>query len=109
MRGLSDRIAIVVGGGTTIGQSVAETLAGYGADVVIADSRRRAGARSHRPDGGLASKRVIPACKTNKFSHQLRLMEFAPGADEKAKLASSFVYLPNRKLDQPSRSIRCFR
>lgn len=43
MRGLSDRIAIVVGGGTTIGQSVAETLVGYGADVVIADSRRRRG------------------------------------------------------------------
>ena len=33
MRGLSDKTAIVVGGATMIGQSVAETLVGYGADT----------------------------------------------------------------------------
>ena len=37
MRGLSGRTAIVSGGATLIGQSVAETLAGYGTRVVIAD------------------------------------------------------------------------
>ena len=37
MRGLQGKTAIVPGGATLIGQSVAETLAGYGVDVVIAD------------------------------------------------------------------------
>ena len=37
MRGLDGKTAIVVGGATLIGQSVAEVLAGYGARVVIAD------------------------------------------------------------------------
>jgi NAD(P)-dependent dehydrogenase (short-subunit alcohol dehydrogenase family) len=37
MRGLEGKTAIVSGGATLIGQSVAETLAGYGSRVVIAD------------------------------------------------------------------------
>jgi NAD(P)-dependent dehydrogenase (short-subunit alcohol dehydrogenase family) len=37
MRGLDGKTAIVAGGSTLIGQSVAETLAGYGCNVVIAD------------------------------------------------------------------------
>jgi NAD(P)-dependent dehydrogenase (short-subunit alcohol dehydrogenase family) len=37
MRGLDGRTAIVSGGATLIGQSVAEILAGYGVHVVIAD------------------------------------------------------------------------
>ena len=37
MRGLKGKTAIVAGGATLIGQAVAETLAGYGVDVVIAD------------------------------------------------------------------------
>jgi NAD(P)-dependent dehydrogenase (short-subunit alcohol dehydrogenase family) len=37
MRGLQGRTAIVAGGATLIGQAVAETLAGYGVEVVIAD------------------------------------------------------------------------
>ena len=37
MRGLEGKTAIVAGGATLIGQSVAETLAGYGVRVVIAD------------------------------------------------------------------------
>jgi NAD(P)-dependent dehydrogenase (short-subunit alcohol dehydrogenase family) len=37
MRGLKGKTAIVSGGATLIGQSVAETLAGYGARVIIAD------------------------------------------------------------------------
>src|ERR1700741_205576 len=37
MRGLDGKTAIVVGGSTLIGRSVAETLAGYGCNVVISD------------------------------------------------------------------------
>ena len=37
MRGLQGKTAIIPGGATLIGQSVAETLAGYGVDVFIAD------------------------------------------------------------------------
>ena len=37
MRGLDGKTAIVAGGATLIGQSVAETLVGYGCHVVIAD------------------------------------------------------------------------
>src|SRR5262249_55991090 len=37
MRGLDGKTAIVAGGSTLIGQSVAETLTGYGCNVVIAD------------------------------------------------------------------------
>jgi len=37
MRGLDGKTAMVAGGSTLIGQSVAETLAGYGCNVVIAD------------------------------------------------------------------------
>ena len=37
MRGLNGKTAVVAGGATLIGQSVAETLAGYGVHVVIAD------------------------------------------------------------------------
>jgi NAD(P)-dependent dehydrogenase (short-subunit alcohol dehydrogenase family) len=37
MRGLKGKTAIVAGGATLIGQSVAETLAGYGTRVIIAD------------------------------------------------------------------------
>ena len=37
MRGLDGKTAIVAGGSTLIGQSVAETLAGYGCNVVIGD------------------------------------------------------------------------
>jgi len=37
MRGLDGKTAIVSGGATLIGQSVAEILAGYGVDVIIAD------------------------------------------------------------------------
>ena len=37
MRGLDGKTAIVAGGATLIGQAVAETLAGYGTSVVIAD------------------------------------------------------------------------
>lgn len=37
MRGLDGKTAIVAGGSTLIGQGVAETLAGYGSNVVIAD------------------------------------------------------------------------
>jgi NAD(P)-dependent dehydrogenase (short-subunit alcohol dehydrogenase family) len=37
MRELDGKTAMVAGGSTLIGQSVAETLAGYGCNVVIAD------------------------------------------------------------------------
>lgn len=44
MRGLKGKTAIVSGGATLIGQSVAETLIGYGAQVVIADINEADGA-----------------------------------------------------------------
>ena len=106
-----DKIAIVVGGGTMIGQSVAETLVGYGADVVIADIEPTT-PRPARIGPTAAWRRNASSrpAKTNNFSHQLRLHGVCPGADEKAKLASSFfVHLPNRKLAHPSRSIRALR
>lgn len=50
MRGLDGKTAIVVGGSTLIGQSVAQTLAGYGCAVVIADI--------NVPDGEAAAKKL---------------------------------------------------
>lgn len=43
MRGLDKKTAIISGGATLIGQSVAEVLAGYGTKVVIADVNEAAG------------------------------------------------------------------
>jgi NAD(P)-dependent dehydrogenase (short-subunit alcohol dehydrogenase family) len=53
MRGLSGKTAIVSGGATKIGQSVAEVLAGYGTSVVIADI--------NEVDGKAAAERLGPA------------------------------------------------
>ncbi|MGO9358573.1 MAG: SDR family oxidoreductase [Xanthobacteraceae bacterium] len=50
MRGLKGKTAIVSGGATKIGQSVAETLAGYGVHAVIADI--------NEADGAAAAKRL---------------------------------------------------
>ena len=50
MRGLDGKTAIVAGGSTLIGQGVAETLAGYGCAVVIADI--------NVPDGEAAAKKL---------------------------------------------------
>lgn len=50
MRGLKGKTAIVSGGATKIGQSVAETLAGYGVHAVIADI--------NDADGAAAAKRI---------------------------------------------------
>src|SRR5215475_12293668 len=50
MRGLDGKTAIVAGGATLIGQSVAETLAGYGCHVVIADI--------NEADGQAAAKKL---------------------------------------------------
>jgi NAD(P)-dependent dehydrogenase (short-subunit alcohol dehydrogenase family) len=55
MRGLSAKTAIIAGGSTLIGQAVAETLIGYGSQVVIADinvadgeaAAKRLGAKAH--------------------------------------------------------------
>ena len=55
MRGLSDKTAIVVGGATMIGQSVAETLVGYDANVVIADI--------NEADGAAAAARIGPKAR----------------------------------------------
>ena len=52
MRGLTGKTAIVSGGATLIGQSVAETLAGYGCAVVIADIAEEAGAAAAQRLGG---------------------------------------------------------
>src|SRR5579863_4653193 len=50
MRGLDGKTAIVSGGSTLIGQTVAETLVGYGCNVVIADI--------NTADGEAAAKRL---------------------------------------------------
>ena len=50
MRGLDGKTAIVAGGSTLIGQGVAQTLAGYGCAVVIADI--------NVPDGEAAAKKL---------------------------------------------------
>jgi NAD(P)-dependent dehydrogenase (short-subunit alcohol dehydrogenase family) len=50
MRGLDGKTAIVAGGSTLIGRAVAETLAGYGCSVVIADI--------NVPDGEAAAKKL---------------------------------------------------
>ena len=50
MRGLDGKTAIVAGGATLIGQGVAETLVGYGCNVVIADI--------NVPDGETAAKKL---------------------------------------------------
>src|SRR6202035_2863442 len=50
MRGLDGKTAIVAGGATLIGQSVAETLVGYGCHVVIGDI--------NVPDGEAAAKKL---------------------------------------------------
>ena len=50
MRGLDGKTAIVAGGSTLIGQAVAETLVGYGCNVVIADI--------NVPDGEAAAKKL---------------------------------------------------
>ena len=50
MRGLDGKTAIVAGGSTLIGQSVAETLVGYGSNIVIADI--------NVPDGEATAKKL---------------------------------------------------
>jgi NAD(P)-dependent dehydrogenase (short-subunit alcohol dehydrogenase family) len=50
MRGLDGKTAIIAGGSTLIGQAVAETLVGYGSNVVIADI--------NAPDGEAAARRL---------------------------------------------------
>lgn len=50
MRGLDGKTAIVSGGSTLIGRTVAETLAGYGCNVVIADI--------NAADGEAAAKKI---------------------------------------------------
>jgi len=50
MRGLEGRTAIVAGGSTLIGRTVAETLVGYGCHVVIADI--------NAPDGERVAKEL---------------------------------------------------
>src|SRR4029077_172399 len=54
MRGLDGKTAIVAGGSTLIGQSVAETLAGYGCNVVIADIAIADGEAAAKKLGGKA-------------------------------------------------------
>ena len=54
MRGLNGKTAIVAGGSTLIGQSVAETLAGYGCNVVIADINEADGQAAAKKLGGKA-------------------------------------------------------
>ena len=54
MRGLDGKTAIVAGGSTLIGQSVAETLAGYGCNVVIADINVADGEAAAKKRGGKA-------------------------------------------------------
>jgi NAD(P)-dependent dehydrogenase (short-subunit alcohol dehydrogenase family) len=54
MRGLDGKTAIVGGGSTLIGQSVAETLAGYGCNVVIADIAVADGEAAAKKLGGKA-------------------------------------------------------
>jgi NAD(P)-dependent dehydrogenase (short-subunit alcohol dehydrogenase family) len=50
MRGLDGKTAIVAGGSTLIGQSVADTLVGYGSNIVIADI--------NVPDGEATAKKL---------------------------------------------------
>ena len=66
MRGLDGKTAIVAGGSTLIGQSVAETLAGYGCNVVIADINVADGeAAARSSEARRASSAVIsPAMPT---------------------------------------------
>jgi hypothetical protein len=54
MRGLNAKTAIVSGGSTLIGRTVAETLAGYGTAVVIADINETDGASAARKIGDQA-------------------------------------------------------
>src|SRR5271169_827487 len=50
MRGLEGKTAIVAGGSTLIGQAIAETLVGYGSNIVIADI--------NVPDGATTAKKL---------------------------------------------------
>jgi NAD(P)-dependent dehydrogenase (short-subunit alcohol dehydrogenase family) len=52
MRGLDGKTAIVSGGSTLIGQTVAETLAGYSCNVVIADINTADGEAAAKKIGG---------------------------------------------------------
>jgi NAD(P)-dependent dehydrogenase (short-subunit alcohol dehydrogenase family) len=69
MRGLANKTAIVAGGATLIGQAVAETLIGYGVDVVIADiavadgeaAAKRLGAKARFIKADLTSDAEIQA------------------------------------------------
>ncbi|MGA8649292.1 MAG: SDR family oxidoreductase [Xanthobacteraceae bacterium] len=54
MRGLDGKTATVAGGSTLIGQGVAETLAGYGCNVVIADINVADGEATAKKLGGKA-------------------------------------------------------
>ena len=54
MRGLDGKTAIVAGGATLIGQGVAEALAGYGCNVVIADINVADGEAAAKKLGGKA-------------------------------------------------------
>jgi NAD(P)-dependent dehydrogenase (short-subunit alcohol dehydrogenase family) len=59
LRGLADKTAIVSGGATLIGQSVAETLASYGTRVVIADINEDAGhAAASRLGSGVSFRKA---------------------------------------------------
>jgi NAD(P)-dependent dehydrogenase (short-subunit alcohol dehydrogenase family) len=55
MRGIAGKTAIVSGGATLIGQSVVETLVGYGANVVIADINEADGAAAAARIGSSAA------------------------------------------------------
>ena len=69
MRGLDGKTAIVAGGSTLIGQSVAETLAGYGCNVVIVDINVADGEAAATKLGG---KTRFIRCDLTKSSSRTR-------------------------------------
>ena len=68
MRGLDGKTAIVAGGATLIGQAVAETLIGYGVNVVIADINEADGEAAADTLG--AKARFIRADITQRRRHR---------------------------------------
>ena len=67
MRGLDGKTAIVSGGSTLIGQSVAEMLGGYGCNVVIADINEADGEAAAKNSAAkrVSSAAILPATPTS--------------------------------------------
>ncbi len=71
---LDDRVAVVIGAGSGIGQSSAKGLAGHGAFVVCADLQREPAERTAREIGDRATAVAVDVTQTESVEELFRLV-----------------------------------